>query len=151
MDTPTKAPTQINGNLNKGNAGEHYVCFDAWTKGRPTFLVPQQADHDLMMEGLRKDWLAIQVKSIGTQNIKNKPKLYAWSLLTGSGYRGKTKRRFSQETVIDIFAFVVLDIPEVLYYAARKITTTNKVTVHRDKFQEYTLERALLDCYEDID
>ena len=150
MDLKTKS--QINGNLNKGNAGEHYVCFDCWSKGRPTFLVPQQADHDLMMEGLKRDWLAIQVKSIGTQNIKNKPKLYAWSLLTGSGYKGKTKKRFfSQETVIDIFAFVVLEIPVALYYAANKITNTNKITIHREKFDDYSLERALLDCYEDYD
>lgn len=144
MDLKTKS--QINGNLNRGNAGEHYVCFDCWGQGYPTFLVPQQADHDLMMEGLRKDWLAIQVKSVST-HVKNKPNIYQWSILTG----GHVRKRFTQETVIDIFAFVILEEPIALYYAANQIKTKNKVTIHHRDFDKYTLENALLDVYQDYD
>jgi hypothetical protein len=131
----------VNGALKIGNAGEHLVCFECWDAGHPAYLVPQQAPHDILLQGRDNDWLMVQVKTV-TSTPKLRPNLYQWVIL-----KGKSKSPY-EDTLIDIFAFAALEIPIVIFMAYKDIKTDFKVTVSKKNLYKYTLNTALDNFYD---
>lgn len=116
--------------LQAGKAGEYLVCSDLILKGYSAFIVEQGLPFDVVAE-LNNRLIKIQVKTTRKQKPipqRLKPIL---AYLFNVSRMGKNGKKSYKDSMVDVFALVVLETHEIGYVAQKDIRQSMQFRVEK--------------------